>query len=230
MSKLIVLEGLDGSGKSTQVKKVLSYFQEKNLKHQFFHFPMYGHNKFSQTIEMFLRGEFGDNNDVDPYFVANNYAMDRFMFKPELEKALEENDVVFLDRYVFSNIAYQCAKTTNTDERDKLHDWINEFEFNFLKLPYPNLIMYLDVPIDVIRERLAQKREGSDRTYLNGKEDIHEKDTDFLTKVAEVYQTIKDHRYKNYKIIETVTQDKVLSPDELFENYVVQLETVLYYE
>ena len=159
LNKLIVLEGTDGAGKSTQTDKVKAYLEANNLKYEYFHFPMYGHNEFSEVIAKFLRGEFGGVDDVDPYFVANIYGMDRFMFLPELERAISENDVVLLDRYVFSNLAYQGAKYDGI-ESDKIKNWIHGFEFGFLKLPYPDLNIFFDVPIDVVKERLEAKREG----------------------------------------------------------------------
>lgn len=228
MSKLITLESLDSGGKGTQVQIIKEYFDRKNIKHEHFHFPMYGHNQFSDIISRFLRGEFGSLDKVDPYFVANIYAMDRFMFKTELERALNENDVVLLDRYVFSNIAYQCAKVPKMLEMTKLYAWIWEFEFNFLKLPYPNLTLFLDVPTDVTGERLKEERTGDDRSYLNGKKDIHEVDMTFQEKVREMYLYLHDN--VGYKIVECVIGDKVLNPKEVFENYIDCIETILKYK
>ncbi len=96
---------------------------------------MYGDNQFSEVIAKFLRGEFGGINEVSPYFVANIYAMDRYMFLPTLQMALDTMDVVLLDRYVFSNLAYQGAKYPNGSiASDQVKKWIMDFEFDFLKL------------------------------------------------------------------------------------------------
>ncbi len=232
MGKLIVLEGLDASGKSTQVKKIKEYFNKNKITYEHFHFPMYGHNQFSSAIEKILRGEFGGLNQLDPYFIATCYAMDRFMFKPELEKALEENDVVFLDRYVFSNIAYQCAKCSSDNDKKVLSDWIWDFEFRFLQLPYPQLILFLDVPIDVIKERLSEKREGGDRNYLNGKQDIHEASIQFQGDVRDQYLNLKNSM--NYAIINCRIKSKepginLLNPNDVFENYIEYLDTIIKY-
>ena len=80
--KLIVLEGTDGAGKSTQLNLIKKYLEEKHLKYAYLHFPKYGHNEFSAVIAKFLQGDFGGVDDVNPYFVANIYAMDRFLFLP----------------------------------------------------------------------------------------------------------------------------------------------------
>jgi len=233
LNKLIVLEGIDGSGKSTQTELVKKYLQEKSLKYQFFHFPMYGHNEFSEVIAKFLRGEFGGVDEVDPYFVANIYAMDRFMFLPELQAAIEENDVVLLDRYVFSNLAYQGAKL-KLGASELIKNWIYEFEFKFLKLPYPDLSIFFDVPMEVVKKRLESKREGNDRDYLQGKQDIHEADLDFQNRVRDNYLSLVGS--VNYQIIQCATQLGespnnewlVFPPEELFKFYKKSLDYVIF--
>ena len=225
--KLIVLESIDGGGKSTQIKIAEKYFEEKNLKFVSYHFPMYGHNQFSDIIARFLRGEFGTADEVDPLFVANIYAMDRFRFLPELEKAMEENDVVLLDRYVYSNIAYQCAKFHNENDITNMKEWIFEFEFQFLNLPYPDLNLFIDVPNDVASKRLEQKREGEDRNYLNGKSDIHEADSDLQKRVRDNYVRFMSGAI-NCQIVPTVYKDVVLNPEQLFDSYKKYFDYILF--
>jgi dTMP kinase len=225
LNKLIVLEGTDGAGKSTQTEKVKEFLSQNSLKYEFFHFPMYGHNNASEVIAKFLRGDLGNIDEVDPYFIGNIYGMDRFLFKPELEKAISENDVVILDRYVFSNLAYQGAKGKKEDQ-EKIKTWIYNFEFKFLKLPYPDLSIFFDVPMDIVKERLESKREGSDRDYLQGKKDIHETDLEFQSRVRDNYLSLVGS--SNYKIIPCAKDQivdgkkiytRVFKPDELFESY-----------
>lgn len=230
--KLICAEGIDGSGKSTQVKLIKKYLKENKLSFKHYHFPMYGHNQFSDLISKFLRGEFGTIEEVDPLFVANIYAMDRFRFLPVLEKALEENDVVVLDRYVYSNMAYQGAKYSEESEDNKIiKEWIHEFEFNFLNLPYPDLNIFFDVPIEIIKKRL-EKREGKDRDYLNEKKDIHEADLNFQKRVRDNY-ILSMQGAVNCKIIQCASRDledqhwHVLKPQNLFESYKKYLDFVL---
>ena len=230
--KLICLEGGDGAGKSTQIELIKNYLDNHKLSYSHFHFPVYGHNQFSDIIARFLRGEFGAADEVDPLFVANIYAMDRFRFLPELEKALEENDVVLLDRYVFSNVAYQCAKFDNKEDAERMKEWIIEFEFHFLKLPYPDLNIFLNVPKQITQNRLKQKREGSDRDYLNGKQDIHEADFKFQEKVRKYY-TESMLSSINCKIIDCAIQQQLpsvwesLTPKEIFDSYKKYLDNVL---
>jgi len=220
--KLIVLEGTDGAGKSTQLELIKKYLTEKNLKFDFLHFPKYGHNEFSEVIAKFLRGEFGGIDDVDPYFAANIYAMDRYMYKPELLQQLEDNDVVLLDRYVFSNLAFQSAKYEDKGKAAYIQNWINDFEFEFLELPYPDLTIFLDVPIEIVERRLKQRNEEEDRDYLQGKQDIHEADLNFQSKVRDSYLSLE--HAKNYHIIRCAEGTyagwgRVFPPDELFNSY-----------
>ncbi len=232
-AKLICVEGCDGAGKSTQIKLIKEYLESKNLNHTFYHFPMYGHNQFSDTIARFLRGEFGASHEVDPLFVANAYAMDRFRFLPQLEEDLENFDVVILDRYVYSNVAYQSAKYDNELDSERMKEWILEFEFGFLKLPYPDLNLFLNVPSQVTKKRLEEKREGGDRDYLQGKEDVHEADMTLQEAVRNQYLNSMIGA-QNCKIVDCAIQQQmpnvwdVLTPDELFGFYKKYIDHVLF--
>lgn len=215
---LICIEGLDSCGKGTQVKIITEYYEKLNKKVKHIHFPMYGYSEFSKIISKFLQGEFGNIDEVDPLFIANIYAMDRFVYKEQLMKDLLENDVVIIDRYIFSNMAYQGAKIEDTVKSQELIKWIYKFEVEFLNLPYPDRILYLNVPINIIEERLKNERVGEDRDYLEGKKDIHEVDINFQKKVGDVYLTFQDFLL-NYYVIKTHNENGLFSPSELFETY-----------
>jgi len=221
-AKIIVLESLDGGGKTTQSDLIKKYLEENKLKYEYIHFPIYGNNEASEVIAAYLRGEYGNINDVNPIFVANIYAMDRYLYLPTLQKQLLENDVVLLDRYVFSNMAYQGAKYSTESQSQIIRDWINEFEFGFLELPYPDLNIFFDVPVEIIEKRLEEKRDGLDRKYLNGKSDIHEKDIEFQKRVRDNYLALKN--YQGYKIISTES----MTPEEIFDKYKNYLENILF--
>jgi dTMP kinase len=236
MSKLIVLEGIDGSGKSTQTELVKKYFGTRKLSFSFFHFPMYGHNEFSDIIARFLRGEFGSIDKVSPYFVANIYGMDRYMFMPILEEALKTVDVVLLDRYVFSNLAYQGAKYPNQSiESARVKQWILDFEFEFLQLPYPDLNIFFDVPTEITKGRLESQR-GDDKEYLQGRQkDIHEEDMEFQERVRQNYLGVMESS-PNCKIVPCTIPVKdnehlVISPENIFKMHVKSaLDYVLFGE
>ncbi len=215
IGKLIVLEGCDAAGKGSQIKLIKEYFEDIGKKVKHIHFPMYGYSEYSEMVSKFLRGEYGDNDSVDPIFVANIYAMDRYMYKTQLINDLEENDMVLMDRYVFSNMAYQGSKIK--EEKNNIINNIFNFEFDFLKLPYPDLIIFFDVPISEIDRRLNAGRTGDDRNYLNGKQDIHEKDINFQSKVRNIYLSMNN--IKNFNTIKAYNEKGILSPNELFNKY-----------
>jgi dTMP kinase len=221
-AKLIVLESLDGGGKTTQSDLIKKYLEKHNIKYEYIHFPSYDHNEYGKVISAFLRGEYGNVDEVNPIFVANIYAMDRYLYLPTLQKQMVENDVVVLDRYVFSNMAFQGAKYNTDVQSQIMRDWINEFEFGFLELPYPDLNIFFDVPIKIIKERLKEKREGKDRDYLKGKSYIHELDIEFQKKVRDNYLALKD--YQGYKIILTES----LNPESIFNKYKDTLDLLLF--
>jgi dTMP kinase len=185
--KIITLEGLDGSGKSTQIDLLLNYFKSKGIKHQYVHFPMLNQGRYGQLIAEYLRGEFGAIDQVHPKLVALLFAEDRHAFKPQLMQWLEDGYLVLLDRYVNSNIAFQCAKTIDISEKKALKSWILDFEFNDIQLPKPDKSVFLNVPFHIVEKSLAAERTGEDRDYLNGKTDIHEDAIEFQRQVYQEY-------------------------------------------
>jgi dTMP kinase len=189
---LIVIEGLDGAGKSTQIKLLREYFDSKNLEYRYLHFPRTESPYFGEMISKFLRGEFGSLDEVDPYIVALLYAGDRKDASILIDEWLDKGIYVLLDRYVYSNIAYQCAKTKDSDERRKLKEWIMGLEFDHFAIPRPAVNIFLDVPHSFTVKELESGRKGSDRSYLNGNIDIHESSIQFQISVRDVYLEIAE--------------------------------------
>ena len=185
--KFIVIEGLDGSGKSTQLKKLKTYLSDNNIQFQYLHFPRTDSRIYGDLVARFLRGELGDINNVNPYLIALIYAGDRNDAKHIIANWLNDGQLVLVDRYVYSNIAFQCAKLDNQEEKSKLSEWIKDLEYNYFKIPKPALNIFLNVPFEFTMQNLTNQRDGSDRDYLKGKEDIHEKDFDFQRRVQDVY-------------------------------------------
>ena len=185
---LVVLEGLDGAGKSTQVKKLRTYLESLCGSLEYVHFPRYDAPVYGDLISRFLRGDFGSNEAVHPQLVALLFAEDRHGAAPEIRKVLEDGGTVLFDRYVYSNIAYQCAKLSDQDEADRLRDWIFNTEYGDFRLPKPDLNIFLDVPIGFVESKLKAERGGQDREYLGGAQDIHEADIEFQKRVRAIYQ------------------------------------------
>lgn len=189
---LVVLEGLDGAGKSTQVKKLKAYLEQICPELEYLHFPRYDAQVYGDLISRFLRGDFGSNETVHPQLVALLFAEDRHGAAPLMKKTLAEGGTVLLDRYVYSNIAYQCAKLSNTAERENLRKWIIDTEYGIFGLPKPDLNIFLDVPIGFVESRLESSRIGRDREYLHGSQDIHEADIEFQKQVQTIYRQQAD--------------------------------------
>lgn len=185
---LVVLEGLDGAGKSTQVKKLRTYLESLSGSLEYVHFPRYNAPVYGDLISRFLRGDFGSNEAVHPQLVALLFAEDRHGAAPHIRRVLDSGGTVLLDRYVYSNIAYQCAKLTDAAEADRLRDWIFNTEYGDFNLPKPDLNIFLDVPIGFVESKLKANRNGQDRDYLEGAQDIHEADIEFQKKVRAIYR------------------------------------------
>lgn len=188
--KLFVIEGVDGSGKSTQMNLLGDFLTGEGYKCEYLHFPRTDSPFFGELIARFLRGEFGSLKNVDPYLVAMLYAGDRMDASETIRKWLGESKIVLLDRYTYSNVAYQCAKLNDYDSQNKLMNWIIRLEFEHFGIPVPDLNIFLDVPFSFTEKKLLSKRTGDDRDYLNGSSDIHEESLDFQKKVREIYLKI----------------------------------------
>ena len=183
----IVLEGLDGAGKSTQIRMLRQLFADRGVESEYVHFSRFDSPVYGQLIARFLRGEFGGVQEVDPYLVALIFAGDRADAAPQIRQWLAEGKAVVLDRYVYSNVGFQCAKLPAGEERDRLADWIVNLEFGHNALPRPDLSLFLDVPFAFTERKLSEVREGDDRDYLQGGQDIHEASLQLQQDVRSVY-------------------------------------------
>ena len=183
----IVLEGLDGAGKSTQIRMLRQLFADRGVESEYVHFPRFDSPVYGQLIARFLRGEFGGVQEVDPYLVALIFAGDRADAAPQIRQWLAEGKAVVLDRYVYSNVGFQCAKLPAGEERDRLADWIVNLEFGHNALPRPDLSLFLDVPFAFTERKLSEVREGADRDYLQGGQDIPEASLQLQQDVRSVY-------------------------------------------
>lgn len=183
----IVLEGLDGAGKSTQIKQLRALLQSRGIESEYVHFPRFEAPVYGELIARFLRGELGSVESVDPYIVALLFAGDRADMAPQIRQWEAEGKVVIVDRYVYSNIGYQCAKIADAEGQQRLKQWILETEYGYYNIPRPDLSIFLDVPFSFTAKSLTEQRTGDDRAYLNGQSDIHESSLDLQQQVRRVY-------------------------------------------
>ena len=224
---LVVLEGLDGAGKSTQVKKLRTYLESLYGSLEYVHFPRYDAPVYGELISRFLRGDFGSNESVHPQLVALLFAEDRHGAAPAMKETLEKGGVILLDRYVYSNIAYQCAKLKNDQEAEALRDWIFNTEYGDFALPKPDLNIFLDVPISFVESKLKADRAGDDRDYLAGGQDIHEDDIEFQKKVRAIYQRQCELDPKFIRIDCSDEYGMMLPPGAIFEKVKAVVDSAL---
>lgn len=213
----VVIEGLDGSGKSTQIRLLRQYLDNHAVDYFFLHFPRTDAPVFGEMVARFLRGDLGKNEEVDPYLVALLYAGDRMDAAGIIRKELDQYKLVMVDRYVYSNIAFQCAKLEKQKDQDKLRDWIFYMEYEHFRIPRPDLNLFLDVPFSFTAEKLMEKRRGTERNYLQGNEDIHEKDLQFQQKVRDIYLRFADAQPDFITIPCYTPDEKMLPPENIFE-------------
>ena len=224
---LVVLEGLDGAGKSTQVKKLRTYLESLYGSLEYVHFPRYDAPVYGDLISRFLRGDFGSNEAVHPQLVALLFAEDRHGAAPAMKQTLDKGGVILLDRYVYSNIAYQCAKLKDEKEAEALRDWIFNTEYGDFALPKPDLNIFLDVPISFVESKLKANRAGDDRDYLAGGQDIHEADMEFQKKVRAIYQRQCELDPKFIRIDCSDEYGMMLPPGAIFEKVKAVVDSAL---
>jgi thymidylate kinase len=215
--KLFVIEGVDGAGKSTQIKLLRDFFSGKGYKCEYLHFPRTESPYFGELIARFLRGEFGTISDVDPYLVAMLYAGDRNDASGMIRNWLNEGKIVLLDRYTYSNIAYQCAKLDEEQAQKRLMEWILSLEFDHFSIPKPDLNIFLDVPFAFTERKLTAARTGEDRSYLNGSRDIHEESLVFQKKVRDIYLSVSRSDNRLAVVNCSSMDNTMLPPDEIFK-------------
>jgi len=183
--KLIAIEGIDGSGKRTQVGLLEKALIANGFVVYSTGFPQYD-SWFGKMVGQFLNGDFGALETVDPHFTALLYAGDRFEAKSRLETALNQGIIVLADRYIGSNLAHQTARVPAADRRAFV-SWIEHLEYNIYNLPRESLVLYLRVPPREAQQLVARK---SARTYTAVKQDIQEASLRHLEEAAAMYDQL----------------------------------------
>jgi dTMP kinase len=208
--KLIVIEGTDGSGKATQSKQLLHRFEEKGILTAYVDFPQYG-EKSAGLVENYLNGKYGSASEVDPKIASMFYALDRFDASFGIRKALSEDRIVVSNRYVSANMGHQAGKVKDPVKRKVFLDWLEDLEYNFFKIPKPDLTILLFVPY-VVAQKLVENK--GHRDYIGGKKkDIHEADEQHLLDAEQAYLEIaKSH---GWIVIDCTLDGKILSIDEI---------------
>ena len=210
MGKLIVIEGTDGSGKSTQFGALMEHLQNDGIGFDRLKFPRY-EKESSALIRMYLGGQFGSKpSDVNAYAASAFYAVDRYAsYKDDWGKHYEDGGLILSDRYTTSNAVHQASKLASAEQAVFL-DWLYEFEYEKLALPRPDLVIYLDVPTD-FTEKMLRGREQATNTNA----DIHEKDMAYLATCRETGRAAAAHY--GWKIIQCVQDGNMRSIEDIHD-------------
>ena len=222
--KLIVFDGLDGSGKATQTKLLVQKLKKKGYRVAITDFPQYYSSFFGKMVGRYLTGEFGKANQVSPYLASILYALDRFEAKEKMEKWLNEGRIIVSNRYVSANQIHQTAKIKGKKAKGEFLKWLSKMEFQIFGIPKPDLILFLNIPYRIGQGLVIKK--GS-RGYLGGvRRDIHESSKSHLSAAQEqVFDLVK--KYSKWKRIDCVKRGDLLSKKEVADFVWQQTEKIL---
>lgn len=194
MGKLVVIEGLDGSGKSTQLDLLYENLKKHGIECRAVSFPDYD-NPSSTLVKMYLNGNFGTNpNDVNAYAASVFYTVDRYAsYKAKWGEYYKNGGTVVSGRYTTSNAVHQASKLSEDKWEDFL-SWLYDFEYNKIGIPKPDKVIFLDMPVEVSQKLLTKRYEGD-----NSKKDIHESDTEYLDRCRKA--AVFTANYSGWEII-----------------------------
>jgi len=217
--KFIVLEGIDGSGKRTQLDLLAGAFAKRGVGAAKISFPNYG-GFFGKLVAKFLNSEFGALDAVDPHFSALLYAGDRLEAKPSLEASLAAGQMVIADRYIGSNLAHQGARVPQ-EKRAEFIAWLAQLEYGIYGMPAEDLVIYLQVPVDVAHRLIAEK--GA-REYTKMQRDIQESNLAHLQGASDVYEELARTRgWVKVECFDSATRS-LRSPEAIHKDVLAAVE------
>jgi dTMP kinase len=200
--KLIVIDGTDGSGKSTHSGLLIDRLSHEGRNAKLMDFPQYGHPS-AYFVEKYLRGEYGSANDVGAYRASMFYALDRYDASFTIRKWLDEGTIIVSNRYVSSNMGHQAGKIHDPSEREAFLSWLKEVEYGMLEIPRPDANILLFMPPEIGQALVDKKGE---RAYTHGKKrDIHEADITHLIDASKAYLEVA--KKEGWKVISCTEED-----------------------
>lgn len=208
--KIIVIDGTDGSGKTTQLHLLKEKLEADGLCVEIADFPQYNH-KSAGMVEEYLSGKYGGVDEVTPYQASIFYSVDRFDFSKQIKDWLSEGKIILCNRYTSSNMAHQGCKIENPLERKVFFNWLAELEHEILNIPRPDLCLILRVEAE-ISQKMAKERKRED--WVGKTKDIHEDNLDHLKKAEKVYCEIAENN-ATYRLVNCTNDGKIMDPDEI---------------
>ena len=214
--RLIVIEGAsDGIGKTTQYNLLKEKLISEDSHITSHHFPSYDTYQ-GKPVEEYLKGNFGNPDNLSPYFINSLYAIDRAItWHTSLKESFEKGDIILLDRYTSSSLIYQSALIEDEEEKKKFIDYVTDFEYEKLGIKKPDSVIFLSAPFEVVNE-MRRKRKLEKGEAVEG--DIHENNLEFLKKVYD--SAIFVAKYLNWDIIDCSDGNKMKSPEEIHEEII----------
>lgn len=223
MGFLIVMDGVDASGKETQTRLLTERLEKSGRRVRRISFPCYD-MPWIAPVKMYLDGSFGKSaGDVNAYAASTLFAMDRFAsYKTDWKKDYDAGVVIIADRYVSSNMIHQAGKIENTDEKREFLEWLEDFEFKKIGIPRPDITVFLDMPVEYGRELIKNRKNKIDGSDVH---DIHERDLNYL-----------ENSYKNavdvaklfgWSHISCVKDRKIRAIEEIADEVFARIESVL---
>lgn len=231
--KLIVLEGIDGSGKSTQTKLLLSRLEKEGLKTATIDFPQYG-RKSAGLVQEYLNGSYGEVDEVGPYRASIFYACDRYDASSKIRTWIQEGRIVVADRYTISNIGHQGGKIRNLKKWREFTRWIYELEYGLFGISKPDLIVILKTSPDVayshsesaVRNRAKKKKRAG---YLNGGgRDVHERDRQHLARALASYIRFSRENSHECEAVNCLRAGEFLPPEVIHKKVWLVVAKVLW--
>ncbi len=207
----IVFDGIDGSGKTTQVKLLVGRLKKEGYGVEKLDFPQYG-KKSAVLVEEYLNGEFGAAKDVGPYRASIFYACDRYAASARIKRWLRAGRIVVSDRYVTANMGHQGGKISSVRERKKFFKWLFDLEYNLFSVPKPDINVILHVDAAVAQKLVARTKK---RRYIKkGKKDIHESDLRHLRDAEKTYIEIAKI-FSGFSLIECMKNGRIMTRREI---------------
>ena len=213
MGKLFVIEGTDGSGKQTQLKKLQERLDKEGIEYLAISFPDYD-SPSSSLVKMYLSGDFGkDPKKISPYIASTFYAADRYAsYITKFGEYYNNGGIILADRYTTSNMSYQSGKIKDKEEREKFLDWLLDLEYNIYGIPKPDKVFFLNMPVE---KSLELMKDRENKFSHEAQKDIHELDTNHL---QESYNASLELAKKyNWNEINCVIDDKIRTIDDIHE-------------